>query len=472
MTKPCLCVGYQPHTPFPIALGSMLPTLPSITPVTTGKEVPSHSISSSSHMPRSLASLHGPPSTPLSSSSHLELQPEKDSVESESQEHSLHHELVTTKEICQQLLESINSLSNVSGGMNVNDPFLILLHQVHQDYTVPHYSANELPNVKYFWKANFLCDHHNGHGYLKTKFGYAPPTWAKVSSPALKFFAHSMWIKFSAFCYCADNWKDNMFMSMYYPGWTGHSHDSEGIALDIKEERSTPMLPNETILQKQPQSISLPLTPQFTKKKKEVQLETPLSGSSGSSSHVDLTVADQNSPANVVQDDNLIDDAYKCIKPELMTQPVGLQALVLCQLLGGLNSANLTEINVIATDPMLAPATPVSHPNPMPAHATPVSHPRPLCKEEAQCDRQKLDNACKSDFHNTLELMCNQLVQGTQGQDCCGGKEYKRKATMVKEMKKNAMQSMLSSTVSVHISNGRRSSNPEALNIPSAIFNV
>ncbi|KAI5996859.1 hypothetical protein F5J12DRAFT_785280 [Pisolithus orientalis] len=363
-------------------------------------EVPSHSTSSLSHMPRSLASLCGPPSTLLSSSSHLELQPEKDSVESESQEHSLQHELVTTKEICQQLLKSINSLSNVSGGMNINDPFLILLHQVHQDNTVPHYSANELPNVKYFWK----------------KFGYAPPTWAKVSSPALEFFACSMWTKFSAFHYCMDNWKVDMFMSMYYPG----------IALDIKEESSTPMLPNEMIPQKRPQSISLPLTPQFTKKKKEVQLETPLSGSSSSSLHIYLTVADQNSPANIVQDDNLIDDAYKHIKivpmipppqinptlafeqePELVTQPVGSQVSVLCQLLGGLNSASLTEINVISPDPMLAPATPVSHPNPMPAPTTPVSHLRPSSVSMAMA---KLNNACKSDFHNTPVRTYVQLI--------------------------------------------------------------
>ncbi|KAI6004563.1 hypothetical protein EDC04DRAFT_2611651 [Pisolithus marmoratus] len=73
------------------------------------------------------------------------------------------------EELCQQLLKHISLLSSASPTrMNISNPFLILLQQVRQDDTVPYYSADELPNIKYFWKADFLCDHRNSHGYLKT----------------------------------------------------------------------------------------------------------------------------------------------------------------------------------------------------------------------------------------------------------------------------------------------------------------
>ncbi|KAI6042132.1 hypothetical protein EDC04DRAFT_2601109 [Pisolithus marmoratus] len=244
-------------------------------------ETPSQTGGSLSH--RSLA-LHHVLTTPLLSSQHEFQLQSANSVELESQMHSLHGELVT---------------------MN----------------------ADELPNIKYFWKADFLRDHRNGHGYLKTdrngivmskdeqqhfcnyarpllyclqKFGYAPSTWTK---------------------YCTDNWKADMFMSLYYSGWAGRSCDSESASPDTKEESSTPM-PNEVASHKHPQSITLLLSTQLTKKKKEGQ-DTPLIAVSASSSDPSSIDPELDSPVCAIQDEETVDmteacppaiDAFKHIK--------------------------------------------------------------------------------------------------------------------------------------------------------------
>ncbi|KAI6041042.1 hypothetical protein EDC04DRAFT_2988063 [Pisolithus marmoratus] len=508
-------------------------------------ETPSQTGGSLSH--RSLA-LRRVPTTPLLSSQHEFQLQSANSVELESQMHSLHGELVTTKELFQQLLEHISLLSSASPTrMNISDPFLILLQQVRQDDTAPYYSADELPNIKYFWKADFLRDHRNGRGYLKTvrnndsgtigfledrngivtskdeqqrfrdyarpllyclqKFGYAPSTWTKVSAPALEFFARSMRIRFESFRYCADNWKADMFMSLYYSGWAGRSRDSESASPDTKEESSTPT-PNEVASRKRPQSITLPLSTQLTKKKKEGQ-DTPLVAVSASSSDPSSIDPELDSPVGAIQDEETVDtteacppaiDAFKHIKilpvvpsphidPSLIFEPPSTTATVIMnvqptiqpasevsvfqQLLGGLDAVETMNDGRLRFD---ASASSIEA---IPGTAIAAANPKPGPVAGSGIGGKKKRNA--PDKNSTMRASqtsttprnlcaidwCKEHKGGTVGEfseywdtlvrnNDSSVDNYKRQAAMVKEMRKKVLESTSPVAASEHAFEGYR----------------
>ncbi|KAI6012350.1 hypothetical protein EDC04DRAFT_2904948 [Pisolithus marmoratus] len=429
--------------------------------------------------------------------------------------------------------------------MNISDPFLILLQQVRQDDTAPYYSADELPNIKYFWKADFLRDHHNGRGYLKTvrnndsgtigfledrnsivtskdeqqrfhdyarpllyclqKFGYALSTWTKVSAPALEFFARSMRIRFESFQYCADNWKADMFMSLYYSGWAGRSRDSESASPDTKEESSTPT-PNEVASRKCPQSITLPLSTQLTKKKKEGQ-DTPLVAVSASSSDPSSIDPELDSPVGAIQDEETVDmteacppaiDAFKHIKilpvvpsphidPSLIFEPPSTTATVIMnvqptiqpasevsvfqQLLGGLDAVETMndgclrfDASASSIEAILGTAIAAANPKPGPVAGSGIGGKKKRNAPDKNSTMRASQtsttpwNLCAIDW-------CKEHKGGTVGEfseywDTLvrnnDSSNYKRQAAMVKEMRKKVLESTSPVAASEHAFEGYR----------------
>ncbi|KAG6382169.1 hypothetical protein JVT61DRAFT_818 [Boletus reticuloceps] len=149
--------------------------------------------------------------------------------------------------------------------------FMCLLQDARAHDTTPSPKQSEFPLIVYWNKKEYLKGYNNGKGYLRTirnddsgmvgfledengnivnkdeqarmrefqrslaytllKFGLAPTSWGRCTQPAQEYVVRSMRLKFPIFCYCADNWKADTFMGLYYSQWADCpqiSNDSEG----------------------------------------------------------------------------------------------------------------------------------------------------------------------------------------------------------------------------------------------------
>ncbi|KIK84607.1 hypothetical protein PAXRUDRAFT_152882 [Paxillus rubicundulus Ve08.2h10] len=137
-----------------------------------------------------------------------------------------------------------------------------LLKDAHEKDKAPYAMHDQFPHIVYWTKADYLKDSQIGRKYLKTKcndssgsvgfledengkiisredqqcirdyqcslcytllkFGLVPVTWLQCTQVAQEFFFHSMQTKFPVLRYCADHWKADTFMWLYYSQWANH----------------------------------------------------------------------------------------------------------------------------------------------------------------------------------------------------------------------------------------------------------
>ncbi|KIJ04688.1 hypothetical protein PAXINDRAFT_183088, partial [Paxillus involutus ATCC 200175] len=174
---------------------------------------------------------------------------------------SLEGELSSSRQSYEQLLEKITSVQigtskAQSHSTTAMDPFMSLLKDAREKDEAPYATHDQFPHIVYWTKVDYLKDSQIGREYLKTKrddnsgsvgfledengkiisredqqrirdyqrslcytllkFGLAPVTWSRCTQVAREFFFRSMRTKFPVLRYCADHWKADTFMGLYY----------------------------------------------------------------------------------------------------------------------------------------------------------------------------------------------------------------------------------------------------------------
>ena len=188
-----------------------------------------------------------------------------------------------------------------------------LLQDARTNDTTPSFTQSELPRIIYWTKKDYLKDYNNGKGFLRTtrngdsgtvgfledengnivnkdeqarmrdfqrslaytllKFGLAPTSRGRCTRPAQEYVVCSMRLKFPVFRYCADNWKADTFMGLYYSQWSDRpqaSGDSETnrVKQETTDSASTELSRNGKT-RKRPASSSMTNVPSTKRKKLE-----------------------------------------------------------------------------------------------------------------------------------------------------------------------------------------------------------